>query len=235
MMLLVQLAGTILLFTANLKYMMVGAIILCFGALLDTIDGEIARYRKKITILGNHLDQMEHYFIRPLVYLGLGFSVFKITGLESALIFGFLCSIFSSSVVMTAMNCTLVSCRFAELNNRNIFSLEKEEDTENKENIQKNSIKREGEIPRFKMLYSIARRINFLFTTPYEYILMILLFSIELINSKLNLMLFKESMLIYYLLGIYAFVFVLMQIMSFIIHTKSNTIEIYYKTLFKSK
>ena len=57
-------------------YSLAAALLLNLSFLVDYVDGEVARYRKKSSLLGVYLDYLAHYTINPLVMLGIGFGAF---------------------------------------------------------------------------------------------------------------------------------------------------------------
>jgi phosphatidylglycerophosphate synthase len=57
-----------------------GCIALQLWYLLDHVDGEVARYRKKTSLAGIYMDEMVHYTVHPLVFLSLGYGQFILYG-----------------------------------------------------------------------------------------------------------------------------------------------------------
>jgi len=54
-----------------------GAILLQVRYLLDSVDGEIARYRKTFSVTGEYLDFIEHYITGGLVFFALGVGLHR--------------------------------------------------------------------------------------------------------------------------------------------------------------
>jgi len=60
----------------NATYLMfIGLLLIYFGFLLDKVDGEIARFKKKITIQGIYLDEIYHAIIPSFVFITFFFGV----------------------------------------------------------------------------------------------------------------------------------------------------------------
>ena len=59
-------------------------------------------------MMGTFLEQYYHELSVPLIFFSLGFGVFLATGYESAVVFGFLCGIFSRSTVLSALKSAVV-------------------------------------------------------------------------------------------------------------------------------
>jgi len=54
----------------------IAVIVLKFGHILDTVDGEVARFRKKTSLQGDYIDAMGHQLVYPTIFLMVGFGVF---------------------------------------------------------------------------------------------------------------------------------------------------------------
>lgn len=64
--------GDGLLFFGKSSYALIGVVLLHFWLILDAVDGEVARYRKKSSIFGIYLDSLGHYIVNPGILMGLG-------------------------------------------------------------------------------------------------------------------------------------------------------------------
>ncbi|MDP2923632.1 MAG: CDP-alcohol phosphatidyltransferase family protein [Candidatus Omnitrophota bacterium] len=60
--------------------MAVGAILLQLWYLLDHVDGQIARYRKQVTLTGVYFDYVSHYLIHIGIFFGIGYGIFASSG-----------------------------------------------------------------------------------------------------------------------------------------------------------
>ncbi|MAG08681.1 hypothetical protein CMO89_04355 [Candidatus Woesearchaeota archaeon] len=225
---LITLLGAVLLFFGTLEYMLIGILLMNFGFILDTVDGEIARYRKQTSILGVHIDEISHQFLPKFMYFGIAFSVFLNTAKISALIFGFLAVVFSASVVFMALTWTIV--------NKRLEAIKSMEDSKEGINIRQNT-KKENKLSKigeatgkFGFLYKISEKMNFLWVCPYDKLIILLLIILEYINK--SVMLVPRWSFLYWFLVVYGSFFTLNQLASFIIHAKSNTAQKYYERLF---
>ena len=207
--------SSILLFTGNLYLMLIGILALIFNFILDASDGEVARYNKTKSLLGGHIDQIQHHLLPRLYFFGIGFSVFLNTEMLSVLIFGLLCVIFSVSIVMDTLCWELVRVGLEDIQRKKRWNI-------NSTKI----IKQIGET-KYKLVLTSP------FRCPYDKVFLLFFILIEIIN--LRLMLFKPFMLLYLVIAFYGICFFLMQFISFIMHYKSKSIESYYQTLYIKK
>jgi phosphatidylglycerophosphate synthase len=81
--------GTFLLATAIPSLVFLGAIFFQIFAILDSVDGEIARYHHKKSILGGYLEKMTHSIIIPLLFLSLSINSYIISKSSAFLFLGF--------------------------------------------------------------------------------------------------------------------------------------------------
>ncbi|MDP4143938.1 MAG: CDP-alcohol phosphatidyltransferase family protein [Bacillota bacterium] len=68
--------GDILIFTGKPVLAFIGVVLLHLWLILDAVDGEVARYRKKSSILGIYLDSLGHYIVNPGILMALGIYSF---------------------------------------------------------------------------------------------------------------------------------------------------------------
>ena len=93
-MFLIALIGIYLISIANFKFTIIGIIILHLEALLDAVDGEIARYQKKASPMGYFIDTLTHSAIHPLIFMAITINIYKSNPSILVVTFGFLGSIF---------------------------------------------------------------------------------------------------------------------------------------------
>ena len=55
-------------------------ILLQMWYILDHVDGEVARFHEETSLTGKYYDELTHYIVHPLVFAGLGYGVFRMTG-----------------------------------------------------------------------------------------------------------------------------------------------------------
>ena len=72
--------GASLFFVGGLKGYVGGALMMLFSWILDHCDGEVRRFRGEDLNLGVYLDRFTHRVSYPLVHLGIGTSLFWLTG-----------------------------------------------------------------------------------------------------------------------------------------------------------
>ncbi len=87
------LAGAVLLSISGFIFNIFGFLGFYFYYLLDRVDGEIARYRKEITLKGIYLDEIGHLIMHPLFFIALAINLFNLSKNPLILYIGF-CSAF---------------------------------------------------------------------------------------------------------------------------------------------
>lgn len=87
-------AGAVLLGLGQVKWAVVGVLLLQLGYILDCSDGEVARWKDQKSIDGIFLDLAGHMIIIPAYMFALGFGAWMQTGYIEALISGFLSALF---------------------------------------------------------------------------------------------------------------------------------------------
>lgn len=88
-------AGAILLAFPAPLLRLLGVLLLQFGFVLDNVDGEVARFRKQVSVTGKFLDVVGHEIVIPFMFFGLGIGTYFQLGRFDAIIFGFLSGFFS--------------------------------------------------------------------------------------------------------------------------------------------
>jgi len=93
----IGLIGAGLLFIGSNISFLIGGILLQLFAIFDCVDGEIARYRQfqgfkkteKERLYSEFVQDMVHPFLHPIIFLGLGFGLYRFFSQQSMLILGF--------------------------------------------------------------------------------------------------------------------------------------------------
>src|SRR4030042_2567449 len=75
-----SLGGSALLAIPNKTALLVGALFFNLYLILDSTDGEMARYKKQTSALGGYLDTLSHIAIYGTLYLALGVNFYLRTG-----------------------------------------------------------------------------------------------------------------------------------------------------------
>ncbi len=207
------------LFSGSLLYIFIGFLIIQFTNLLDCVDGEIARYRKKSSLVGVHLEDIYHQLISYLMFFPLAFGVFLQTGWKSVLIFGFLCSIFSKSVIIPSMYSAIIDTR---LHRNTPLGYLKQKNKSNAINLQGSNIG--------KGLSDIYDKFKDFWAAPTNIVHLTVISIIELFNNNYHFM--QDYTLFYWYFVVYSFAVILIQIISFLVHYKGKAADQYYKSLF---
>ena len=79
---------SLIVFTGNKVFSILLLILFYFSFLLDKVDGEIARYQKRITLKGMYLDEIYHLFVQSGLILAVGTNRFLFGGGGIFLFFG---------------------------------------------------------------------------------------------------------------------------------------------------
>ena len=221
-MILLAIIGSVLMAFGDFGYMLIGILIIHFTVVLDNVNGEVARYRKEGSMMGTFLEQYYHELSVPLIFFSLGFGVFMVTGYKSALIFGFLCAVFSRSTVLSALKSAVVKNAIRDRNNKKVDeNLKKYAKIVGKfSNVEGGSTKTGAELYR---RYDLIREF---WSAPFNIIHINVLVVFEILNSYYwNL---PPYAMLYWYLAVYGSASVFIQLISFIVHYKGNTIYHYY-------
>lgn len=68
----------------------IGVVLLQLWYLLDHVDGQIARYRKQVTLTGRFFDFLTHHLIHAALFFGFGLYAYHETGIAFFIKWGFL-------------------------------------------------------------------------------------------------------------------------------------------------
>jgi len=85
-MTLCGIVGSVLLFIPNFWIKMLAFVFLYLNQILDSVDGEIARYQNKRSLRGIYVDDLQHHFVPALMIFGMVFSIIKVTPLNPDLL-----------------------------------------------------------------------------------------------------------------------------------------------------
>jgi hypothetical protein len=69
--------------------------LLQFGFVLDNVDGEVARYRRQVSVTGKYLDTLGHQYVGPAMFFCLGLGTYLRLGSLESIVFGFSAGLFS--------------------------------------------------------------------------------------------------------------------------------------------
>ena len=222
-MVLLAILGSIFMAFGSLNYMFIGILIIHFTVVLDNVNGEVARYRKEGSMMGTFLEQYYHEVSVPLIFFSLGFGIFLTTGYKSAVVFGFLCGVFSRSTVLSALKSAVVKNAIRDRNN-------KKADEKLKKYaliVGKSPNVEGGGTETGAKLYRKYDLIREFWSAPFNIVHINILVLLEILNHH-HLHLLPDFALLYWYLVIYGSVSVLIQLISFIVHYKGNTIYHYY-------
>jgi len=224
-MLFLTIFGSFLMFFGNLWLMLIGILLIHFTIILDCVNGEVARYRKECNIVGMHMEDIYHQLTAYLVFFSLAYGVFVQTGFKSVLIFGFLGSIFSKSIVFPSLYSALVK-NMIHKNTPMDYLKEQHKQKHQKED------KSSSELGGFsRKIHKIYNAFSGFWAHPSDIVQVNIIIILELLNQVYNII--PSYSLVYWYLVVYGSVSTLKQITSFIIHIKGKTIEDYYKKISK--
>jgi len=88
--LLLGVAGVIFFAFPGSGWFLAGAILLQIWYLLDHVDGQIARYRKKSSLTGLYFDFLSHYVANSVIFFGFGLHVYFIAERFEVILLSFL-------------------------------------------------------------------------------------------------------------------------------------------------
>ena len=91
--LVVGLAGVIFLAFPPKAMFLAGTLLLQIWYLLDHVDGQIARYRKTVSLTGRFFDYLMHHVIHGALFFGLTFYVYQTSARPFWILWGFLTSL----------------------------------------------------------------------------------------------------------------------------------------------
>lgn len=100
---LVGLIGAAMLAFPKFAFQISGIILLQFGFVLDNVDGEVARFRKEVSLTGKYLDLLGHEYVVPAIFYCAGIGVYLKYGLFEGIVFGFLAGLSSLRLDVTNM------------------------------------------------------------------------------------------------------------------------------------
>ena len=227
MMMMLVLAGSGMMAFGSIWIMFIGITVIHFTVVLDNVNGEVARYKKQGNLMGSFLEEFYHLFSTPLIFFSFGYGIYKHTGIELALIFGFLCSVFASPIVIIAVKTAVVKKGMDRLESKK--KMLPESYTMLKEKIDVKG----GSTKLGKKLYSAYDVIKEFLGFPFNIVHINIVIAIELINYYYSFM--PPYLLSLAYLVVYGSVSVLRQFISFIVHYKGRTIFHYYNALFGKK
>ncbi len=216
-MLILGIVGSISLFNGHF---LIGLLLIHFTVILDDVDGEIARYRKKPSMLGMYIDTMYHIITSHLMFFGYAYALYSIYQNKLLLIFGFLSAIFSHSIVVPSIFDTIVSLRIRGLSTPPL-------------NAKKNIVTEfEGQAKSFQSIWlRLYHSLRNIWSFPTNLIMLTLVAMFEFLNAN-YLFLMESYQVTTAFFVIYGTVVTLNNILSFIFHVRKNSIDSFYDFLF---
>jgi len=227
LMILLAVIGSGMMAFGPVWMMFLGITLMHLTVVLDNVNGEIARYRKEGSLTGSFLEEFYHTISMPFIFFSLGYGIFNHTGIKSAIIFGFLCSVFANPVVLTSIKTAVVKKGMDRLESKKGI-------LPRKYTMAKSDINTKGGgTDSGKKLYALYDKIKEVWGFPFNIMHMQVIIAIELLNYHLNFMPPFLLPLVYII--IYGSVSAMRQFLSFIVHYKGKTIFHYYNALFGRK
>jgi len=227
LMVLLVLLGSGMMAFGSVWIMFIGITLIHFTVILDNVNGEVARYKKEGSLMGSFLEEFYHTISTPFIFFSLGYGIFLHTGIKIALLFGFLCSVFASPIVLTSIKTAVVKKGMDRLQSKNGMLPKKYTIPKAQINV------KGGDTEIGRKLYSSYDIIKELWGFPFNIVHIHAIIAIELLNYYLNFTPPFLLSLIY--IVIYGTVSALRQFISFVVHYKGKTIFHYYNALFGKK
>jgi hypothetical protein len=227
-MVLLVLLGSIFMGIGTLPWMLAGILIIHFTIVLDSCNGEVARYRKEGSMMGTFMEQYYHEISVPLIFFSFSYGLFILTGMKFVLIFGFLSAIFSRSTVLSPLKSAVVKNTIRDNENKK---------TEEKlrryiKMVGKSNLKG-GSTKKGQGLYSIYGHIREFWSAPFNIVHLNVIIIFEMLNLSYNWT--PSFYASYAYLIVYGSMSFFIQIISFIVHYRGNTIYHYYVAINKKK
>ena len=97
------LAGAVCLAFPTTAMTIAGIALLQFGFVLDNVDGEVARFRKQVSVTGKFLDTVGHELVIPSMYFALGVMTYFRLGHFESVVAGFCWGLFSLRLDISTM------------------------------------------------------------------------------------------------------------------------------------
>ena len=219
--------GSLLIGFGSLWVMFLGITLIHFTIILDNVNGEVARYRKEGSLIGSFLEETYHVLSIPFVFFFFGYGIFNNTGIELALLFGFISALFASPIILNAIKIAVVKKGLDRLK-------EKKEMLPERYTMLKEDVNIEGGSTKSgRKLYSLYEDLKELWGFPANFVHIHLIIIFELFNSHYGFIAPFLVSLSYIL--IYGSVSFIKQFVSFIVHYRGRTIFHYYNALFKKR
>ncbi len=96
--------GVILVSLTNIFIIFIGLFLLLLWAVLDCVDGEVARYRGTVSVMGQYLDCLSSTVVVPILFMSLTFRLHGIFHDITVFIFGFSASLGHLLFLLIAYN-----------------------------------------------------------------------------------------------------------------------------------
>ena len=224
LMILLAIIGSGMLAFGSIWIMFIGITLIHFSVVLDNVNGEVARYRNEGSLMGSFLEELYHTLSTPFIFFSLGYGIFSHTGINLAIIFGFLCSVFASPIVLTSIKTAVVKKGMERLESKKGMLPKKYTMLKSEINV------KGGGTKIGKKLYSAYDIIKEVWGFPFNILHIQLIITIELLNYYSRFM--PPFLLPLAYIIIYGSVSTIRQILSFIVHYKGRTIFHYYNALF---
>ncbi len=227
LMILLMFIGSGMIAFGSMWAMFIGITLIHFTVVLDNVNGEVARYYKEGSLIGSFLEEVYHVLSIPFIYFSFGFGIFMQTGIKSAIIFGFLCSMFATPVILNSIKIAVVKKGLDRLKEKSGMLPKKYTLMNEKISIEG------GSTETGKNLYSMYESIKELWGFPANIMHIQIILAIEFLNYHYSFM--PPFLLSFIYLAVYGTISVLRQLISFIVHYRGKTIFHYYNALFGRK
>lgn len=192
----IGLLGAVSLGLPGLKIKFVGVFLLYLSYVLDNVDGEVARYRKQVSISGKFLDTIAHTVVVMMMFFGFGFGTYLDTGRMELLILGLLAGFFSLRFDISTMYLEATQSVESHLDRNYNYYKNVEKKLSGTDELELQYISKRAENP-FKRLVFAA----FAFPGTLNMLMVVLVLDFIQFQLELNLLTIRASVVALYVYG----------------------------------
>lgn len=148
-------AGAAMLGFADDSIRFTGLALLYFSYILDNVDGEVARFRKQVSISGKYLDSVMHAIVNMMLFFGFGFGIFLQTSRIEMVVLGFLAGFFAQRFDVYAMHTEAAQTALSHLDSNYEYYSKLESKLEDKKELRLQHISKTAENPLKRLLFAV--------------------------------------------------------------------------------
>jgi len=148
-------AGAVMLGLEKIEWRLTGLALLYFSYVLDNVDGEVARFKKQVSISGKYLDSVMHSIVNMMIFFGFGFGVYMQTGRVEMIVLGFLAGFFAQRFDVYAMYTEGVQSAFSHLDSNYKYYSRMEEKIGDTPALELQHISKTASSPLKRLLFAV--------------------------------------------------------------------------------